>query len=52
MYKDDPKGWFMGLPFQYHGTYLYARMVPDGQKKKKQSKRPRVETSANTADKP
>jgi hypothetical protein len=34
MYKDDPKGWFMGLPFQYHGTYLYARMVPDAQKKK------------------
>lgn len=27
--KDDPEAWFNALPYQYHGSRMWARIVPD-----------------------
>jgi hypothetical protein len=50
--KDDPTAWFMGLPEFYNGSALRAHMVPDDHKMKTHPKKPHVDSSANTDDKP
>jgi hypothetical protein len=51
-FKDDPTAWFMGLPEFYNGSALRAHIVQEAPKKRQHLKRSRVESSANTDDKP